>query len=81
VLDALGADLKRKAMIPWLQDHIVPLVGPDAARALERLLNHPTEAAANDFVQKALMFQMNLERGFETPYGAVEEWRKKKGQP
>jgi hypothetical protein len=86
VFKSLGPAAKRDAILTWLQDQIVPLVGPDAAAALGALLHAEGPKAdalekwkhrVDAFVEGTLKFQTNLERGLETPDDAVDEWRRK----
>jgi len=81
-LQDVGDSARRKAVITWLQDNIVSLVGKEAADALGKLLERTAlRDEANDFVDKALKFQILLERGMYTPDEAVQEWRRSQQKP
>jgi hypothetical protein len=74
LLQEASDSVKREAIITLLQDHIVSLVGPDAAEALKELLDR---SEAKNFVNRALNFQILLERGLHSPDEAVQEWRRR----
>jgi len=80
-LTDVGDTARRKAIITYLQDNIVPLVGPDAAEALGNLLDRTAlRDEANDFANKALGFHALLERGMHSPSEAADEWRRRQRQ-
>jgi hypothetical protein len=66
--------VKRETIITLVQDHVVSLVGPDAAEALKELLDR---SEAKNFVNKALNFQILLLRGIHRPDEVAQEWRRR----